>query len=335
MQDSRLISIVMPAFNEAESLATTVAAVIANLEDFNTEIIIVDDGSKDNTWAVIRQLTATYPVVRGLKFSRNFGHQAALLAGLGAARGAAVISLDSDGQHPPELIPTLIEAWQNGALVVQTLRRDPKNQGFFKRSTSKTYYRLFSWLADTPISPGSADFRLLDRRAIDVILKHPRSAMFLRGFVPWTGFRTAYLSFQPKDRTAGQTKYSLTRMLNLAKQGIMRFSVKPLRLATLFGSATCVTALLYLTYVLYTRLFGKAGDYIEGWASVAGLLALLGGFQLLIMGILGEYIGMIFEAEQSRPPFIVEEEARSRPSAASAPPPRSAPPPHRPSIRRG
>lgn len=306
MQDVPKISIVMPAFNEAESLTSTVQAVSASIKAYSSEIVIVDDGSKDGTWNIIKQISKQNATVRGLKFSRNFGHQAALLAGLSAAKGDAVISLDSDGQHPPEMIPELIDAWRNGALVVQTLRKDPKSQGFFKRFTSKSYYRIFSWLADTPISPGSADFRLLDRRAINVILNHPRSAMFMRGFVPWTGFRTSYISFFPKDRTAGETKYSITRMLNLAKQGIMRFSLKPLRLATLFGSMTCVSALLYLAYVLYTRLFGT--HYTEGWASVAGLLALLGGLQLLIMGILGEYIGMIFEAEQSRPPFIVEEE---------------------------
>jgi polyisoprenyl-phosphate glycosyltransferase len=304
------ISIVMPAYNESESLAETVGDVASQLTGLDYEIVIVDDGSRDGTWEVIKRLTQDNQRIQGLKFSRNFGHQSALLAGLSAARGAAVISLDSDGQHPPELIPRLIEAWQQGALVVQTLRQDPKSQGKFKRATSRVYYKLFSWLADTPISPGSADFRLLDRRAIDVILSHPRSAMFLRGFVPWTGFRTAYIRFVAKQRTAGKTKYSLARMLNLAKQGIMRFSLKPLRLATLLGSFTCCTALGYLGYVLYTRLSG--GHYTEGWASVAGLLALLGGLQLLIMGILGEYIGMIFEAEQSRPPFIVEDEAGYR-----------------------
>jgi dolichol-phosphate mannosyltransferase len=220
-----------------------------------------------------------------------------------------VVSLDSDGQHPPELIPTLVEKWKNGAFVVQTLRRDPETQGFFKRFTSKMYYRLFSWLADTPISEGSADFRLLDRQALDVILSNPRSAMFLRGFVPWIGFTTEYIEFQCKDRIAGTTKYSFKKMLHLAKQGITRFSIKPLRLATFLGSFTCLAALCYLGYVLYTRLSGH--HTIEGWASVAGLLSLLGGLQLLIMGILGEYIGMVFEAQQARPPFVIESDTRA------------------------
>ncbi len=300
------ISIIMPAYNECESLPNTVAAVVTHLRELDYEIIIVDDGSKDATWSVIAELSTQYPRLRGLRFSRNFGHQSALLAGLTAARGRAAISLDSDGQHPPELIPTLVDMWRNGAPVVQTLRQDMQKVGLFKRATSRGFYRLFSWLAGTSISPGSADFRLLDRRALDVILAHPRSAMFLRGFVPWTGFRTEYLEFELKERIAGDTKYSMKKMLGLAKQGLTRFSIKPLRLATLLGSVTCLAALGYLGYVIYTRLIG--GDFAPGWASVAGLLSLLGGLQLLIMGILGEYIGMIFEAQQARPDFIVADQ---------------------------
>lgn len=308
--DSPMLSIVMPAYNEAEALPQTVQTVVSHVSTFDFELVLVDDGSKDGTWTVIERLAATYPQVRGLKFSRNFGHQAALLAGLSSARGRAIVSLDSDGQHPPELIPTLVEKWKNGAFVVQTLRKDPETQGFFKKFTSKTFYRLFSWLADTPISPGSADFRLLDRQALDVILTNPRSAMFLRGFVPWIGFTTEYLEFDCKDRIAGTTKYSFRKMLNLAKQGITRFSIKPLRFATLLGSFTCLAALSYLGYVVYTRLSGH--HTIEGWASVAGLLSLLGGLQLLIMGILGEYIGMVFEAQQARPPFVIESDTRQK-----------------------
>jgi hypothetical protein len=204
------------------------------------------------------------------------------------------------------MIPVLVDRWKQGAAVVQTLRRDQRNLGFVKRMTSKSFYRFFSWLAGTAISPGSADFRLLDRRVVDIILDNPRSAMFLRGFVPWTGFRTDYLEFDPRARIAGTTKYSFAKMLNLAKQGVTRFSVKPLRLATFLGVVTCLCSLGYLGYVIYTRLIG--GDYTAGWASVAGLLSLLGGLQLLIMGILGEYIGMIFEAQQARPPFIVADD---------------------------
>jgi dolichol-phosphate mannosyltransferase len=318
MSVSPTISVVMPAFNECEALPDTVAAVVDTLGDREFEVIVVDDGSADRTWEVITNLTGKYPRVRGLRFSRNFGHQSALLAGLSAARGAVSISLDSDGQHPPELIPKMLEMWQNGAVVVQTLRQDCKKIGIFKRITSHGFYRFFSWLAGTAIQPGSADFRLLDRRALDVILANPRSAMFLRGFVPWTGFRTEYLEFELRDRIAGDTKYSLRRMLGLAKQGLTRFSVKPLRLATLLGGVTCLCALGYLGYVIYTRLIG--GDYTAGWASVAGLLSLLGGLQLLIMGILGEYIGMIFEAQQARPPFIVAEQVDGAESIKPPPP---------------
>ncbi len=301
-----LISIVMPALNERDGLPGVVRAVAAQLSDTNHEIIVVDDGSTDGTWDTITSLSNDVPATRGLRFSRNFGHQSALLAGMEAARGEAVIMMDSDGQHPAELIPELLAKWRLGAAVVQTLRADASATGVLKRSSSRGFYRLFSWLAGTNIPAGSADFRLLDRRAVDVVLTHPKSALFLRGFIPWTGLETAFVEFEPKPRLSGKTKYSAFRMFNLARQGIIRFSVKPLRLATLIGGLTCVGSLVYLGYVLVTRLLG--GHYVEGWASVAGLLALIGGIQLIIMGILGEYVGMIFETQLDRPPFVIAEQ---------------------------
>jgi dolichol-phosphate mannosyltransferase len=311
-------SVVIPAFNETEALSTTVESVLQNLSDRAHELIIVDDGSTDTTWNLINELATRHPTVRGVRFARNFGHQAALLAGLGTAKGQAVVMLDSDGQHPPEFIPIMIKEWEQGAIIVQGIRQDANQGSFLKRFTSRTYYRLFSWLAGTNISPGSADFRLMDRKAVDLILTHPRSAMFLRGFIPWSGFKTVALEFRPKERMAGETKYSLRKMFGLAREGLMRFSVKPLRLATLLGSFTCFVSLCYLIYILYTRVF--SGEYVAGWASVAGLLSLLGGLQLLIMGILGEYIGMIFEAQLARPPFVISErvENRAPPSGAHA-----------------
>ncbi len=297
------ISVVIPAFNEMDALKDTVARVQEVLADYAFEIIIVDDGSSDRTWGVISELNAANPKVRGLGFARNFGHQPALLAGLEASRGDAVVTMDADGQHPPELIPELLEAWRNGAPVVQTIRSDA-GVGFFKRATSNAYYKLFSWLAETKIEPGSADFRVLDRTVVDVLRQHPRSSLFLRGFIPWTGFATTHVPFEPLERTAGSTKYSLGRMFGLARQGIMRFSIKPLRLATFLGSATCIVALAYLVYVLIIRL--TSTEFVIGWASLAGLLTLLGGIQLVVIGILGEYIGMIFETQLGRPPYVVQ-----------------------------
>jgi glycosyltransferase involved in cell wall biosynthesis len=324
MSKTPVLSVVMPAYNEAESLPATIERTTAALSQLGAlayEIILVDDGSDDNTWGVIGELSGQWPALRGLRFSRNFGHQAALLAGIRSARGQAVITLDSDGQHPPELIPKMLEKWRGGAAVVQGLRVDEKGTGALKRSSSGWFYRLYSWLTDTRIPPGSADFRLLDRSVVEVIRAHPRSALFLRGFVPWIGLPTEYIEFVPDARTAGTTKYSPGRMFGLARQGIMSFSIKPLRLASLTGGVTCMLALAYLVYTIAIRLFGAPTDYVPGWASVAGLLSLLGGLQLLIMGILGEYIGMIFMAEQDRPAFVVADETDSAPPTATNHPP--------------
>ena len=312
------ISIIMPAYNESAALEGTVRAVTHQLSEFSFEIVIIDDGSRDGTWAEIERLGREAPEVRGVRFSRNFGHQAALMAGLMSSRGRATIMMDSDGQHPPELIPQMVQKWREGAMVVQTLRRDIVNVGLLKRLTSRGFYRIFSWLAETSIPAGSADYRLLDDSVVKVIINHPRSGLFLRGFVPWTGFRTEYIVFDPQPRTAGETKYTPSRMFGFARQGLMRFSTKPLRLATLLGGVTCGLSLAYLVYVLVTRLF--IGDYQAGWASIAGLLALLGGIQLIVMGILGEYVGMIFETHLGRPAFVIEEQLDN---PAPPPPPLS------------
>jgi len=304
-----LVSIVAPCCNEAQALGTLVerlAAATAPLADrYAFETLLVDDGSTDGSWEAIRALARERPTVRGLRFTRNFGQQAALLAGLDAARGAAVVTLDADGQHPPELIPEMVEKWERGARVVQGLRAEGGAAGPMKRWTSRAFYRVFSWLAGIRIPQGSADFRLLDRSAVDVALGHPHAALFLRGFVPWTGFRTDYVEFEPRPREAGIGKYSPLRMIALARQGILRFSVAPLRLAILVGACTCAFSLAYLVYVILVRAF--SGQWVPGWASVAGLLALLGGVQLLVIGILGEYVGMIFEIQLGKPTWVVAE----------------------------
>jgi polyisoprenyl-phosphate glycosyltransferase len=304
--DDPAVSVVIPALDEREALPATVREASEALAGEDFEVVIVDDGSGDGTWEEIRRLSDEDSRVRGVRFSRNFGHQAALLAGIREARGEAVITLDADGQHPPALIPEMIARWRDGAIVVQGLRDDRRGgTAALKGGSSRGFYRLFSWLAATPIPAGSADFRLLDRRAAELICAHPRPALFLRGFVPWTGLRTEYLGFAPRDRSAGRTKYTAGRMFGLARQGMLRFSIKPLRLATLLGALACVGALAYLVYVLVVRLV--LGEFVEGWASVAGLLSLLGGVQLLLIGILGEYVGAIFEAVQGKPPYVIEQ----------------------------
>ncbi|MDJ0762282.1 MAG: glycosyltransferase family 2 protein [Myxococcota bacterium] len=298
------ISIVMPVLNESEVLPSTVQDLVKILENESFEIVLVDDGSTDDTWEIIEALASQFTQVGGLHFTRNFGHQSALLAGISYARGKAVITMDSDGEHPPALIPDLIKSWRRGAKVVQMVREDINADSFFKRFTSRSFYKLFSWLSGTHLRPGSSDFRLLDKTVVDLVLDHPRASRFLRGFVPWSGFHTVFLEYTPGQRQAGKTKFSSKRMFGLARDGILRFSVKPLRLSLLIGALTCAGSIAYLFYVLIIRLF--FGNQTEpGWASVAGLLSFLGGIQLLVIGVLGEYLGIIFETINESPRFII------------------------------
>ena len=302
--ESFLVSVVMPAFNECESLISTVDEVAAALSECSFEIVLVDDGSTDDTWAVISELAERDKRVRGISFSRNFGHMAALHAGLLQARGDAVVTMDSDGQHPPAVLPEMIEKWRAGAAVVQGIRQAEEKIGFVKRITSFFFYRVFSWMADMNIKAGSADFRLLSRQVVDLALAHPQFALFLRGFVSWTGYTTEYIPVVFRARTAGRTKYSFASMLSFARNGIVRFSTKPLRLATYLGLLTCGISLAYLGYIVVTRLFSD--NYVPGWASMAGISSLVGGIQLLVIGILGEYISVIFDRQIQKPPFVIE-----------------------------
>jgi len=215
--------------------------------------------------------------------------------------------MDADGEHPPQLIPTMLEKWRQGARVVQAVRTSCRRLPLAKRLTSRLFYRIFAWMAQTPIPDGAADFRLLDRTVIDVLAAHPNAAGFLRGFIPWAGFETVYIPYRQGLRTAGRSRFSLRKMADLARRGIIGFSVKPLRVSMMLGLLTCLFALANLVYVLVVRLFFPE-NVVPGWATLAGLLALLGGVQLLVIGILGEYIGILFEIIRNPPPFIIAED---------------------------
>jgi polyisoprenyl-phosphate glycosyltransferase len=300
-------SVVMPVFNEGELIVRTVDNLVATLaEQADYEVVLVDDGSKDDTWHHITVLGQKYAHVKGVRFTRNFGHQAALRAGITHATGRAVISMDSDGEHPPALVPKMLEKWRDGAKVVQSVRAESRKLSVAKRLSSKGFYRLFSWLAETDIQPGMADFRLLDREVVDLLLHHPNASGFLRGFIPWTGFRTEFIEFEQGHRTIGVSKFTTKKMLGLARNGIIGFSIKPLRLSMVLGMLTCFFAMVNLLYTLIVRIFYPE-TVVPGWATVTGLMALLGGVQLLVIGILGEYIAVLFETIRNQPDFIVDE----------------------------
>lgn len=304
------VSVVLPAHDEEQSLPTVVRRVAAALEGWRHEIIVVDDGSTDRTWQVIGELSQLHPGVVGIRFTRNFGHQSAILAGLAAARGDAVVMMDADGQHPPEVIPAFLERWRDGALVVQGLRRGRTDEPYGKLLGSRLYYRVFTALAGVKVPQGAADFRLLARPVLDSVLGSAGPLLFLRGLVPWLGYRTDYVPFEVERRVAGTTSYDLRRMLRLSLDGLLGFSVIPLRAAIVLGLTISALAFAYLIYIVVIRM--SSGAVVPGWASTAGLLALLGGIQLLTLGVLGEYVGRLFISSLHRPHFVVAEQVGGR-----------------------
>lgn len=301
-----VVSVVVPAFNEAENiplLYRRLAEVLPQTVSRKWEVIFADDGSRDTTWSVICALAAEDPNVRGVRLSRNFGHQYALLAGLEAADGDAVIMMDCDLQHPVEMIPMLIERWRGGFKVVKTVRQDDCQIGWFKRWTSRAFYRLFSALSGVNLQPGLADFRLLDRRALNELLRLREEGLFLRGLTEWIGFPSCAVPYQAGLRACGQSQYSLKKMLRLAWNGVSSFSITPLRIGIFIGLIGSLVSLLSLFYAFFGKIFGRG--LVPGWASTLMVISLLFFLLFVYLGVLGEYIGRIIVEVRHRPRFIV------------------------------
>jgi polyisoprenyl-phosphate glycosyltransferase len=299
------ISVVVPAFNESATLPHVVPEILRALGPDAGEVIVVDDGSRDGTWAAIAALRQAHAAVKGIRLTRNFGHQAAILAGLRAATGRAVIMMDADGQHPPECLPQLVAEWRRGFHVVQGVRVATDGEGVLKRATSRGFYRLLSAVGGPDIPIGSADFRLLSREALDVLLASVGPLLFLRGLIPWLGYSVCHVPFTARRRAGGETSYTWFRMLRFSLHGLLSFTTIPLRLATLLGLVVAAFSFAYLVLVLAVWLTSTA--VVPGWASVMGLLSLLGGIQLVTIGVAGEYLGRIFVAHLNRPHFVVSE----------------------------
>ncbi len=312
------VSIVVPARNEEKNLLPLHARIRKALDGLphSWRLLVVDDGSTDGTWPQILSLTQTDARVAGLRLTRNFGHQNALLAGLTMARGRAVVTMDADLQHPPEVLPLMIGAWDAGAQVVVTTRKDSGATSIFKRATSRAFYGLLSLLTSETIPPGLSDFRLLDRRVLREILQIGENRVFLRGLVPWLGFRSVSIPYQAESRLHGTSSYGLGRMLSFALTGITSMSSAPLRVAVAGGLIAALLSFCELVYVCYTALVRKTA--VPGWASILFVNTFFFAILFLYLGILGEYVARIFENVRSRPRFVVLESANC-PADAAAP----------------
>lgn len=300
------VSVVVPAFNEQDNLPVLTDKLTGLLQKYPAyEIILVNDGSRDDTLSVMKKLHAQNSYIQYISLSRNFGHQYALKAGLDAATGDCVISMDADLQHPVELIPDMIAQWQAGYDIVYTTRQDKGTESLFKRISSKGFYSVFNFLTGLKMPAGAADFRLLDKKVVQALKNMPEKTLFLRGLIFWMGFKQKAIAYQVAARHAGKSSYNIKRMMSLALAGATSFSIKPLRLAIYLGFFVAILGCLFTAYVLYIKLFG--GVSISGWASLMCVLLILGGSQLVIMGIIGEYIGLIFTEMKNRPTYIVDE----------------------------
>ncbi len=308
------LSIVCPAYEEEAALPVFHDQLLRAIEplqdDFAIEILYVDDGSRDGTLSLLRRWARQDSRVRYLSLSRNFGHQAALTAGLEHARGDVVVSLDSDLQHPPQLIPEMIQRWQQGYDIVLTIRQDDVSLGQVKRLTSQWFYTLMRWCSDTETRPAAADFRLMSRRAVNSLLRLRESHRFLRGMVQWLGFPTTEISYRPARRVAGQSKYHLGRMCSFACDALFSFSRVPLRLSMAAGLVLLLGGAGLVLLVLARFLSGGTAG-IDGTLLLLAGLGLVGGLILGSLGIIGEYIARIYEEVKGRPLYLLKETERS------------------------
>lgn len=299
-----MISIVTPVYNEEDNVVFFHEEItkVMKTTGMDYELIYVNDGSKDRTDELIRELAEKDPHVRAITFARNFGHQTAITCGMDFARGDAVITMDGDMQHPPELIPLLLEKWKDGYDIIQTIRTSTEDSGFIKKITSAGYYKVINSISKTPVTPGGSDFRLMNRKSLDVFLRFREHARFIRGIVGGLGFKQTTIKFEAPARHAGVSKFSMNKMLHFAMDGILTNSTTPLRAAFYAGAISGFIGILLILHVLYSYLVGNT---VPGWATMTILIAFFGSANLVGLGIIGEYIGRIYEESKNRPLYWI------------------------------
>jgi glycosyltransferase involved in cell wall biosynthesis len=303
-----LLSVVVPCYNESEVIGIfyrAIRPVLESLADLDHEIVFVDDGSTDDTLAQLNSIAQGDPSVRVCSLSRNFGHQITLTAGLDFAEGDAVIMMDSDLQHPPSLIPALVARWREGNDIVSAVRQRTEGESWFKNFTSRAFYTLLNALSGTKVPPGAADFCLITARVRQALRDMPERHRFLRGMISWVGFRRVLVPYEAPPRAAGKTKYSLVKMMALALDAVFSFSAEPLRLALRAGVAIAVLGFVYLAWTL---IYGYLiHGLVPGYASLIGVVLILGGFQLAFIGLIGQYLARVFEEVKSRPVYLLKQ----------------------------
>ncbi|MCL1806157.1 MAG: glycosyltransferase family 2 protein [Oscillospiraceae bacterium] len=301
------ISVVVPLYNEEEVIAESYRRLKEVMDGTGEEyeLIFVNDGSRDQTWHLACALAESDPRLRLIGFSRNFGHQTAITAGMDAACGQAVVVIDADLQDPPEVIPAMIAKWREGFQVVYGLRTKRKGESFFKKITAKLFYRLLNSLTDVDLPVDTGDFRLIDRAVCDALKALPERNRYVRGLVSWVGFKQTAVEYVRDERFAGVTKYPLRKMLRLAGDGLTSFSYKPLKLSIFIGSLVSVASFIYAIVIVCQRLFTDV--LVSGWATLACLTLFFNGVILIMMGIIGQYIGRIYDETKGRPLYIVAE----------------------------
>ncbi|MBW3656489.1 MAG: glycosyltransferase family 2 protein [Gemmatimonadetes bacterium] len=310
-----LLSVVVPCYNEEEVIEQThrrLTSVLGGERALELEIVYVDDGSRDRTLPILRQLQASDSRVRVLSFSRNFGHQFAVTAGLDHASGDAICVIDADLQDPPEVILDMVQRWRDGVDVAYGVRTEREGESAFKLWTAKMFYRTINKMSDTPIPLDTGDFRLMDRSAVEAFQAMPERDRFVRGMVAWAGFRQEAVPYRRAARFAGTTKYPLKKMLRFAADGIMSFSTAPLRLAIYVGLVAALLAMLGVVYALGLRLATQ--NWVEGWTLLFIAVLFMGGVQLMFMGVVGEYIGRIYGEVKRRPLYLVKEQIGFEPA---------------------
>lgn len=318
----RTLCVVSPCFNEAAGIRDYYAALktaLLGLDGLEHRMVFVDDGSTDTTLQVLNELAAHDERLLVYSLSRNFGHQVALTAGCDEARGDALVLMDSDLQHPPALIPAMVAKWRAGADVVSAVRIRTADASLLKRLSARAFYALLNSISDTHIVPDAADFVLLSRPAHEALRRMPERHRFLRGMVSWIGFRREFVAYQAPARSAGESSYTLGRMIGLASDALFSFSTAPVRLATRLGLAVVACGMLYFAYIVYT-LLAHPEHVVQGWTSLIIVVLILSGVQIVFIGLIGEYVARIFEEAKGRPLYFFKQRPGPEPRATGAGP---------------